>query len=203
MYVHCLPSLFGSLYWGMLIYFLSWNLLDVAHSYLMCCGGWICCFRFSRFGRSCLRQWLTCCVCVCVCLLGCTEWVRDMWLDILNKWWAQNGAKIPNPVRQILPDVPWGGDVKSCQTDNPKIPNIFFRAPVSPLNSTLYAGRIVYCYQLFHVLVNKLLELNEVSINLFVGVSLRINDILTQYIYIYIYIYICVCVCVCVSSPLD
>ena len=60
-----IPPFFGSLYWGMLIYFLSWNLLDVAHSYLTCCGGCICCFRFSRFGHSCLRQWLKCCVSGC------------------------------------------------------------------------------------------------------------------------------------------
>ena len=40
------PLFFGSLYWGMLIYFLSWNLLDVAHSYLTCCGDCICCFCF-------------------------------------------------------------------------------------------------------------------------------------------------------------
>ena len=44
------------------IYFLSWNLLDVAHSYLTCCGGCICCFRFFRFGHSYLCQWPVRCV---------------------------------------------------------------------------------------------------------------------------------------------
>ena len=39
----------------------------------------------------------------------------------------------------------------------------------------------VYCYSLFHVLVNKLLEIKEVLIHLFVAVSLRINAILTQF----------------------
>ena len=72
------PPFFGSLYWGMLIYFLSWNLLDVAHSYLTCCGGCICCFLFSRFGHSCLHQWLTCCVSGCYALMRITH--RRRWL---------------------------------------------------------------------------------------------------------------------------
>ena len=55
------------------------------------------------------------------------------------------GAKIPNQVRQIPPDVPSGGDVKSSQKDSTKIPDIF-SALVSPLNSTLYTGKTVYCY---------------------------------------------------------
>ena len=67
------PPFFGSLYWGMLIYFLSWNLLDAAHSYLTCCGGCICCFRFSRFGHSCLRQWLICCISGCYALMRITH----------------------------------------------------------------------------------------------------------------------------------
>ena len=75
------PPFFGSLYWGMLIYFLSLNLLDVAHSYLTCCGGCICCFRFSRFGHSCLHQWLTCCVSGCYTLMRITH--RRRWLAIL------------------------------------------------------------------------------------------------------------------------
>ena len=75
------PPFFGSLYWGMLIYFLSWNLLDVAHSYLTCCGGCICCFRFSRFGHSCLRQWLTCCVSGCNALMRITH--RRRWLVVV------------------------------------------------------------------------------------------------------------------------
>ena len=72
------PPFFGSLYWGMLVYFQSWNLLDVAHSYLTCCGGCICCFRFSRFGHSCLRQWLTCCVSGCYALMRIAH--RRRWL---------------------------------------------------------------------------------------------------------------------------
>ena len=52
------------------------------------------------------------------------------------------GAKIQNPVRHILTDVPWGVDVKSSLKDNLKIPDIFFSATVNPLNSTLYTGRI-------------------------------------------------------------
>ena len=68
MSIVCTPF-FGSLYWGMLIYFLSWNLLNVAHSYLKSCEGCICCFCFSRFGHSCLRQWLTCCVSGCYALM--------------------------------------------------------------------------------------------------------------------------------------
>ena len=64
------PPFFDSLYWGMLIYFLSWNLLDVAHSYLTCCVGCICCFRFSRFRHSCLRQWLACGVSEMIVTLG-------------------------------------------------------------------------------------------------------------------------------------
>ena len=82
---------------------------------------------------------------------------------------------------QIPPDILWGSDIKSSQRDNPKIPDIFFSIPVSPLNSTLYTGKTVYCYSLFHVLVNKLLELNKVLIHLFVAVSLRINAIIIQY----------------------
>ena len=74
------------------------------------------------------------------------------------------------------------GTLKSSQKDNPKIPDII-TALVGPLNSTLYTGRTVYCYSLFHVLINKLFELNEVLIHLFVAVSLRINAILTQYAY--------------------
>ena len=50
------------------IYFLSWNQLDVVHSYLTCCVGCICCFCFSRFGHSYLRQWLACCVSECYVL---------------------------------------------------------------------------------------------------------------------------------------
>ena len=61
------------------------------------------------------------------------------------------------------------GDIKSSQKDNPMIPDIFFSTPVSPSNSTVYTGRIVYSYWLFYVLVNKLLELNEVLIHLFVA----------------------------------
>ena len=49
------PHFFDSLYWGMLIYFPSWILLDIVHSYLMCCEDCICCFHFSRFGHSYLR----------------------------------------------------------------------------------------------------------------------------------------------------
>ena len=45
----------------MLIYFLSWILLDVVHSYLTCCEGCICCFCFSRFRHSYPRQWLAGC----------------------------------------------------------------------------------------------------------------------------------------------
>ena len=52
------PPFFESLYWGMLIYFLSLNLLDVVHSCLMRCVGCICCVCFSRFVHSYLRQWL-------------------------------------------------------------------------------------------------------------------------------------------------
>ena len=33
------PPFFGNLYWGMLIYFISWNLVDVANSYLTCYVG--------------------------------------------------------------------------------------------------------------------------------------------------------------------
>ena len=44
----------------------------------------------------------------------------------------------------------------------------------------LWLLQTVYCYSLFHMLVNKLLELNEVLIHLFVAVSLRINATLTQ-----------------------
>ena len=62
------PPFFDSLNWGMLIYFLSWNLLDVIHSYLTCCVDCICCFRFSRFGHSYLRQWLARCVSECYAL---------------------------------------------------------------------------------------------------------------------------------------
>ena len=51
---------------------------------------------------------------------------------------------------------------------------------ISPFNSNLYTWRTVYYHSLFHMLVNKLLELNEVLIHLFVAVSLRINTILTQ-----------------------
>ena len=40
------PPSFGSFYWGMLIYFLSWNLSDVVHSCLTFCVGCICCFCF-------------------------------------------------------------------------------------------------------------------------------------------------------------
>ena len=72
------------------------------------------------------------------------------------------------------------GTLKAVQKDNPKIPDIFFSAPVSPSNSTVYTGRTLYCYQLFHMFINKLLELNEVLIHLFVAVSIRINSILTQ-----------------------
>ena len=72
--------------------------------------------------------------------------------------------------------------LKSSLKDNPKIPDILFSAPVSPLNPTLYTGRTVSCYELFHVLINKLFELNEVLIHLFVTVSLRINAIVTQYV---------------------
>ena len=39
-----------------------------------------------------------------------------------------------------------GGDIKSSQKDNLKIADIFFSVLVSPLNSTLYTGRTVYCY---------------------------------------------------------
>ena len=41
-------------------------------------------------------------------------------------------AKIHNPVRQIPPDVPLGGDFKNSQKDNPKIPDIFFNPSNSP-----------------------------------------------------------------------
>ena len=40
------PPFFDSLYWGMLIYFPSWNQLDIVHSYLTCCEGCICCLFF-------------------------------------------------------------------------------------------------------------------------------------------------------------
>ena len=56
------PPFFESLYWGMLIYFLSWNLLDVVHCCLMRCVCCICCVCFSRFVHSYLRQWLAGCV---------------------------------------------------------------------------------------------------------------------------------------------
>ena len=62
------PPSFKSWYWGMLIYFLSWNLLDMVHSYLTCCVGCICCFCFSRFGHSCLHRWLACCISECYTL---------------------------------------------------------------------------------------------------------------------------------------
>ena len=62
------PHSFESLYWGMLIYFLSWNLLDVVHYYLTCCVGCICCLRFSWFGHSCLHHWLARCVSECYAL---------------------------------------------------------------------------------------------------------------------------------------
>ena len=38
------------------------------------------------------------------------------------------------------------GTLKRSHKDNPTIPDIFFSAPVSLFNSTLYIGRIVYCY---------------------------------------------------------
>ena len=56
------PPFFESLYWGMLIFFLSWNQLDVVHSCLTCCVGCTCCFCFSRFVHSYRRQWLAGCV---------------------------------------------------------------------------------------------------------------------------------------------
>ena len=81
--------------------------------------------------------------------------------------------------------MPWSGDVKSFQKENPKVSDIFFSVPVSPLNSTLYTGRSAFCYSLFQMLINRLLELNEILICLIVAVSRRINAMLTQYIYIY------------------
>ena len=65
--------------------------------------------------------------------------------------------------------------------NHPKIPDIFSDAPVSPLNSTLYTGRTLYCYSLFHVLVNKLFELKEVIIPFLLLLALELNAILTQY----------------------
>ena len=59
------------------------------------------------------------------------------------------------------------------QKDNPRIPDIFSLK----LN---FIHREECTLLLFHVLINKLLELNEVLIHLFVAVSLRINAILTQ-----------------------
>ena len=56
------PPFFDSLYWAMSIYFLSWYLLDVVHSYLTCCVGCICCFRFSDLGIHVSAKWLTHCV---------------------------------------------------------------------------------------------------------------------------------------------
>ena len=81
------------------------------------------------------------------------------------------GAKIQNTVRETPPDVPRDEDVKSSQRDNRKIPDIFFSMPGSPLNSTLYTGRTVYCYWLFHVLINHhhhhhVMPLARISLNL-------------------------------------
>ena len=41
---------------------------------------------------------------------------------------------------EIPLDVPCGGNVKRPQKDNLKVPDIFFSAPVSPLNSAFYTG---------------------------------------------------------------
>ena len=111
------------------------------------------------------------------------EWVRER-LSVIG---YTNHVMSPEVLAQnrkssqIPPGIPWGSDIKSSERDNPKIPDIFFSMLVSALNSTLYTGRTVYCYWLFHMLVNKLLELNKVLIHFFVAVSLRINTILTQY----------------------
>ena len=57
-------------------------------------------------------------------------------MDILITWWSQKS---------------WRKNPKPSQTDstrrsvrrkdNPKIPDVFFRAPLSPSNSTVYVGR--------------------------------------------------------------
>ena len=77
-YIYIYIYIYSSLYWGMLIYFLSWNLLDVVHSYLTCYVGCICCFCFSLFGHSYLHQWLTGCVSECYVLeriAHCRRWL--------------------------------------------------------------------------------------------------------------------------------
>ena len=74
------PPFFESLYWGMLIYFLFWNLLDVVNFCLTSSVCWICCFRFCRFGHFCLRQWRERCV------SGCCEQER---VTHHNRWWVQ------------------------------------------------------------------------------------------------------------------
>ena len=68
--------------------------------------------------------------------------------DALCDWiyWSHDelrslGAKIQTPVWQIPPDVPWGGDIKNFQKNNPKTPDIFLSAPVSPLTSTVQTER--------------------------------------------------------------
>ena len=58
-------SLFESLYWGMLTYFLSWILLDVVHFCFKSYVGWICGFGFCQFGHSCLHQWRERCASEC------------------------------------------------------------------------------------------------------------------------------------------
>ena len=69
------------------------------------------------------------------------DWVEE-WL-INHVMSLEILAKKTTKSKQIPPDVLWGGDVKSSQKDSTKIPDIFFSAPVSPSNSTLYT---VYCY---------------------------------------------------------
>ena len=74
------PPFSESFYWGILIYFLAWNLLDVAYFCMTSCVGWICGLRFYLFGHSCLHQWWVRCV------SGCYEQGR---ITHHRRWWGQ------------------------------------------------------------------------------------------------------------------